>query len=64
MPYTTRGVDESTHPYELRKKKREDTIVRLDWKHHGLGTASCGPATLPEYQLRTDEEFDFEILLD
>ncbi|KAJ4183895.1 hypothetical protein NW755_009434 [Fusarium falciforme] len=65
MPYTTRDVDESTHPYELRKKKkREDTIVRLDWKHHGLGTASCGPATLPEYQLRTDKEFDFEILLD
>ncbi|RSL88117.1 hypothetical protein CDV31_016128 [Fusarium ambrosium] len=64
MPYTTRDVDESTHPYELRKKKRDDTIVRLDWKHHGLGTASCGPATLPEYQLRTDKEFDFEILLD
>lgn len=64
MHYTTRDVDESTHPYELRKKKREETIVRLDWKHHGLGTASCGPATLPEYQLRTDKEFDFEILLD
>ncbi|KAF4447900.1 beta-galactosidase [Fusarium albosuccineum] len=62
--YTTRDVDNSTHPYELRKKKREDTIVRLDWKYHGLGTASCGPATLPEYQLRTDNEFDFEILLD
>lgn len=63
MHYTTKDVDESTHPYELHKKKREDTIVRLDWKHHGLGTGSCGPATLEEYQLKTDE-FDVEILLD
>ncbi|KAF4985067.1 hypothetical protein FDECE_16847 [Fusarium decemcellulare] len=29
-PYTTRDVDESTHPYELRKRKRDDTVVRLD----------------------------------
>ncbi|KAI1387197.1 glycoside hydrolase family 2 protein [Hypoxylon trugodes] len=64
MPYTTRDVDECTHPYELRKRRREDHIVRLDWYHHGLGTASCGPATLPEYQLRTDQEFDVELLLD
>ncbi|KFA64367.1 hypothetical protein S40285_02957 [Stachybotrys chlorohalonatus IBT 40285] len=62
--YTTQDVDECTHPYELRKRRREDTIVRLDWAHHGLGTASCGPATLPEYQLRTDKEFDVEIILD
>lgn len=63
-PYTTRDVDECRHPYELRKRKRDDHIVRLDWYHHGLGTGSCGPATLPQYQLRTDREFDVELLLD
>ncbi|KAI1303813.1 glycoside hydrolase family 2 protein [Xylaria venustula] len=64
MPYTTKDVDECTHPHELRARKRDDHIVRLDWFHHGLGTGSCGPATLPEYQLRTDREFDVELLLD
>ncbi|KAI0851162.1 glycoside hydrolase family 2 protein [Daldinia vernicosa] len=63
-PYSTRDIDECKHPYELRKRKRDDHIVRLDWYHHGLGTGSCGPATLPEYQLRTDREFDVEVLLD
>ncbi|KAK6840279.1 Beta-galactosidase [Apiospora arundinis] len=62
--YSTRDVDECTHPYELRRRKREDTVIRLDWFHHGLGTGSCGPATLPQYQLRTDREFDVELLLD
>ncbi|KAI1260121.1 glycoside hydrolase family 2 protein [Xylariaceae sp. FL1019] len=64
MPYTTKDIDECTHPHELRARKRDDRIVRLDWYHHGLGTGSCGPATLPQYQLRTDREFDVELLLD
>lgn len=63
-PYATRDVDECGHAHELRKRKRDDHIVKLDWYHHGLGTGSCGPATLPKYQLRTDREFDVELLLD
>ena len=62
--YSAKDVDECGHPYELHKRKREDCIVRFDWYHHGLGTGSCGPATLPKYQLRTNQEFDVELLLD
>jgi beta-galactosidase len=29
-----------------------ETIVHLDAAHRGLGTASCGPDTLPEYLIR------------
>ena len=64
IPYTAKDIDECTHPHELHAQKREDYIVRLDWFHHGLGTGSCGPATLPEYQLKTDRGFDVELLLD
>lgn len=64
MHYSAKDLDEAKHPYELKKKKRKDTIIRLDWYHHGLGTGSCGPATLPKHQLRTDREFDVEVLLD
>lgn len=63
LHYATKDLDEAQHPYELYKKKKEETIVRLDWAHHGLGTGSCGPATLPDYELRTGP-FAYEILLE
>jgi beta-galactosidase len=63
LHYTTMDLDESQHPYELYKKKKEETIVRLDWAHHGLGTGACGPATLPEYQLKSGD-FEYEVLLE
>ncbi|KAL2759327.1 glycoside hydrolase family 2 protein [Sodiomyces alcalophilus JCM 7366] len=62
--YTAADLDACEHPYELHRRKRQDTLVRLDWAHHGLGTGSCGPATLPEYQLRTDKGFTFALVLD
>ncbi|MGZ8514015.1 MAG: beta-galactosidase small subunit-related protein, partial [Candidatus Limnocylindrales bacterium] len=37
----------ATHDIELMP--RAETIVHLDAAHRGLGTASCGPDTLPEY---------------
>lgn len=64
LHYATKDLDECTHPYELHKRKREDTVVHLDWMHHGLGTGSCGPATLPQYELRTDREYNVHIVLD
>ncbi|KAM0331284.1 hypothetical protein ACHAQA_002954 [Verticillium albo-atrum] len=63
MHYKTADLDECEHPYELHKRRREDTIVRLDWEHHGLGTGSCGPATLPQYELKSDD-FSYELLLE
>lgn len=60
--YTTKDLDEAKHPFELEKRKKEEVIVRLDWAHHGLGTASCGPKTLPEYELLS-KPFGFELFL-
>ena len=37
----------ATHHVEL--VPRPETIVHLDVAHRGLGTASCGPDTLPGY---------------
>lgn len=61
--YTTKDIDESRHPYELHKKKKDYVIVRLDADHHGLGTGSCGSKTIEKYALKTDKPFEFEILL-
>jgi beta-galactosidase len=63
LKYTQTDLDESKHPCELYKKKRAETIVRLDWAHHGLGTGACGPATLPEYELKAGD-FEYEVLLE
>jgi beta-galactosidase len=60
--YRMKDVAEAKHPYELRKKKRDEVVLRLDWQHHGLGSGSCGPRTLDEYALLT-EPFEFEVLL-
>lgn len=66
LHYNTMDVDIAQHPYELHHKKRHDTVVKLDWMHHGLGGASCGPWTLPQYCLyvNQNQEFDVEVLLD
>lgn len=61
--YRMEDVQECGHPYELRKRAREETVVRLDWAHHGLGTGSCGPVTMEEYVLRSGE-FEYEVLLE
>jgi beta-galactosidase len=37
----------ATHAGELRP--RDEIVVHIDAAHRGLGTASCGPDTLPEY---------------
>lgn len=63
LHYTTADIQTAKHPYELYKQKKVETVVRLDWAHHGLGTGSCGPATLPEHELAS-REFEYELLLE
>jgi beta-galactosidase len=60
--YTTEDLDETKHPFELKRRKKDKVIVRLDWAHHGLGTASCGPKTLPKYELLS-KPFEFEVFI-
>jgi beta-galactosidase len=45
--FRAEDLAEARHEPELRP--RAQTIVHLDVAHRGLGTASCGPDTLPEY---------------
>ncbi|KAK4677150.1 hypothetical protein QC764_407810 [Podospora pseudoanserina] len=64
LRYSTRELDEAKHPFELEDKGKEgETVVHLDWWHHGLGTGSCGPETLREYTLEAGKEYEMEVLL-
>ncbi|KFY60913.1 hypothetical protein V496_05227, partial [Pseudogymnoascus sp. VKM F-4515 (FW-2607)] len=61
--FSTADLEECTHDYELQKRKKEGWVVRLDWKQHGIGSASCGPGPAEQYMLRTGD-FEFEIVLE
>jgi len=49
--YTAHDLFASTHTPELEAKARPETILNLDLVQRGLGTASCGPDTLPKYRI-------------
>jgi beta-galactosidase len=44
-----RAEDLATATHDVELVARAGTTVHLDAAHRGLGTASCGPDTLPEY---------------
>ncbi|GAA1593750.1 glycoside hydrolase family 2 TIM barrel-domain containing protein [Actinoplanes couchii] len=45
--FTAADLDTAAHHDELTP--RAEAVVHLDAAHRGLGTASCGPDTLPQY---------------
>lgn len=47
--FTPEDLAEATHDIEL--KPRKETIVNLDYKMSGLGSASCGPELAQQYRL-------------
>lgn len=47
--YTEQDLHLAKHPYELTA--RSETILQLDYSQRGLGNGSCGPITLPKYQV-------------
>jgi len=58
--FTTEDLANAKHTCDLIPRK--EITLNLDYKHNGLGTASCGPKQLPQYQLHP-EEFSFAIRL-
>ncbi|MGZ6266853.1 MAG: glycoside hydrolase family 2 TIM barrel-domain containing protein, partial [Candidatus Limnocylindrales bacterium] len=50
-----RALDLARATHDVELAPRPETIVHLDVAHRGLGTASCGPDTLPEYRVGAGE---------
>jgi beta-galactosidase len=44
-----RAADLAAATHDVELTPRGETIVHIDSAHRGLGTASCGPDTLPKY---------------
>ncbi|HEY3086885.1 MAG TPA: glycoside hydrolase family 2 TIM barrel-domain containing protein [Jatrophihabitantaceae bacterium] len=48
--WTNEDLDAARHPSDL--VPRDELYVNIDVAQNGLGTASCGPGVLPQYELR------------
>nr|WP_255570213.1 glycoside hydrolase family 2 TIM barrel-domain containing protein [Cohnella sp. CFH 77786] len=55
--YTQEELAAKKHHYELEKSGY--SVVCIDYKQSGIGSASCGPFLLDQYQLN-EKEFEFE----
>jgi beta-galactosidase len=53
LPVTAADLDAATHDVDLRS--RAEAFVTIDSAHRGVGTASCGPDTLPQYLVAPGE---------
>ena len=51
--FTTDDLTKARHTHEL--ERREDITLNLDYAQSGLGGASCGPGTLPQYLIEPRE---------
>ena len=59
--YTEQDLRQAKHPFEL--KARPETILNLDYAVRGLGNGSCGPITLPQYEVKKEPaHFSFTLL--
>jgi beta-galactosidase len=52
LHYTAQDLESAHHPIDLMR--RDDTSLTLDFRHAGLGNASCGPGTLPQYVIQPE----------
>ncbi|MCJ7736294.1 MAG: DUF4981 domain-containing protein, partial [Anaerolineae bacterium] len=50
--YSTKDLADADHTYEL--ERRPEITLNLDHRQSGLGGASCGPGTLPQYLIQPE----------
>ena len=58
--FTAHDLAKAKHTHELRR--REDIFLHLDYRQRGLGGASCGPDTLPQYEI-PPKPVNFKVIL-
>lgn len=58
LHYSARELTVKKHKHELQEGK--ETILRIDYRNSGIGSASCGPQ-LPEQYSITEKSFPFAV---
>jgi beta-galactosidase len=47
-----RSEDLADATHNIYVKRSGTTVITIDAAHRGVGTASCGPDTLPQYKIK------------
>lgn len=54
---TQEALDAAGHPYQI--ERTDNTVLTIDYAQMGLGTASCGQATLSKYLLGSGKTYSY-----
>lgn len=54
---TQEALEAAKHPYQI--ERTDNTVLTIDYAQMGLGTASCGQATLSKYLLGTGKTYSY-----
>ena len=54
---TQEALEAAGHPYQI--ERTDNTVLTIDYAQMGLGTASCGQATLSQYLLGTGKTYSY-----
>ena len=54
---TQEALEAARHPYQI--ERTDNTVLTIDYAQMGLGTASCGQATLSQYLLGTGKTYSY-----
>ncbi len=54
---TQEALEAAKHPYQI--ERTDNTVLTIDYAQMGLGTASCGQATLSQYLLGTGKTYSY-----
>ncbi len=61
--WTDREVWEAKYDHELDNCRRAEVVLCLDAAMRGLGNASCGPAQLPQYNVKGGQTYSLSLRL-
>ena len=63
LRFTDQELAKLQHVWELPDNRRDDIVLHIDYMQRGLGNASCGPDTLEEYQVPSEGEYGYRLLI-
>lgn len=63
LRFTDKELSELKHVWELPQNRRDDIVLHIDYMQRGIGNASCGPDTLEKYQIPSEGEYGYRLLI-
>lgn len=60
LPYSQEELDQASHNFELPQSDK--TVLCIDYKQSGIGSASCGPELIEQYRFQ-EKDFTFRVAL-